>query len=151
MIGTSGSAILRPMAISHIGALRYSFWPYWLNPRCIAQTGPSVVLRTRSIAPSQRDKSACIGFFTNTGTLVPFRASAISWTANGLTVVLAPIHITSTPAFKQASTCCAFATSVAIGRPEDSLALTNHSRASAPMPSNPLGRVRGFQTPALRM
>ena len=48
-----------------------------------------------SIAPIHKFKSGINGFFTKTGISMPFRASAISCTANGLPVVLAPIQTIS--------------------------------------------------------
>ena len=63
-------------------------------------------------------------------------------------MVRAPIQRTSIPAVKQASTCWVLATSVATGIPVSWRAATNQSKAGSPRPSNELGRVRGFQTPA---
>ena len=83
-------------------------------------------------------------------TSVPFTASAISCTANGLTVVRAPIQSTSTPNSSALSTCLLDATSVAIGRPVRRLASDSHASPLSPTPSKVPGRVRGFQIPARR-
>jgi hypothetical protein len=91
-----------------------------------------------------------MGFFTNTGMSTPFKASAISCTLKGFGVVRAPIHSMSTPAFRQASTCWALATSVMVSSPVSFPASTSHSKAGSPRPSKVSGRVRGFQIPARR-
>ncbi|MNT41989.1 hypothetical protein D3C72_1783850 [compost metagenome] len=66
----------------------------------------------------------------------------------GFTVERAPIQRISTPAAKASSTCFAFATSTAVGKPVSALARFNHSKPMLPIPSNSPGRVRGFQIPA---
>ena len=100
------------------------------------------------MAPTHRPSSALIGFFTSTGISTPLTASAISCTANGLTVVRAPTQRISTPCLRHSSTCSVLATSVAVGRPVSALTWASHSRPISPMPSNEFGRVRGFQIPA---
>ena len=104
-----------------------------------------------SIAPIHNSKSGLIGFFTITGISTPFKASAISCTANGLTVVLAPNHRISISSFKAASTCNALATSVATGKLKAFPASFSQDKAGTPIPSNELGLVLGFQIPPLRM
>src|SRR5690606_31797074 len=89
-----------------------------------------------------------MGFFTNTGTSTPRRASATSCTLKGFTVVLAPIHNTSTSKVNASCTCLPVATSTVVGRPVSFLALCIQGKPLAPIPSNKPGLVRGFQIPA---
>ena len=79
---------------------------------------------------------------------LPFSASAISWTRNGLAVVLAPIQTISTPYSRQSSTCFSPATSVATFMPSSFFTLCSHLSPGVPTPSNVFGWVRGFQIPA---
>ena len=92
-----------------------------------------------------------MGFLINTGTSAPLSASATSCTLNGLTVVLAPIHNTSTPKCSASSTCLAVATSIATGNPDSFLACCNQGKPLVPIPSKLPGRVRGFQMPARKI
>ena len=149
--GIWGNKRFNSTAIAHIGELRYFVSCAFEKPRWIA---PNFLIPDpwrRSKAPTQRAKSGFTGFFTNTGTSTPFKASAKSCTLNGLTVVRAPIHKTSTPYFKANSMCSGVATSIAKGNPVSFFASTNHFKAGSPIPSKLPGRVRGFQTPALMM
>ena len=102
----------------------------------------------RSNAPIHNSKSGLTGFLINTGTSTPFNASAISWTANGFTVVRAPIQRISIPAFNASNTWSLVATSVDTSMPVSFFTFFNQANPSAPMPSNPPGFVRGFQIPA---
>jgi len=61
------------------------------------------------MAPSQRPRSALIGFLTRTGMSTPRSALAISWMENGLTVVRAPIQRMSIPRLRHSSTCSVLA------------------------------------------
>src|SRR6185503_15752369 len=82
------------------------------------------------------------------GTSTPRNASATSCTLNGFTVVLAPIHNTSTSNVNASCTCLPVATSTVVGRPVNFFACCNHGNPLAPTPSNIPGLVRGFQMPA---
>ena len=79
---------------------------------------------------------------------VPLSASAIAWTAKGLTVVRAPIQTADMPASRTFSTCSGVATSVMALSPVVASASMSHGRACSPRPSNELGLVRGFHSPA---
>ena len=105
----------------------------------------------RSTAPFHSSTSAFIGFLTSTGVSEPRIASAISCTLNGFEVVRAPIQNISIPKASALSTCFAFATSIATGRPVCFFTSTSHGSAGMPAPSKPPGFVRGFQTPARTM
>ena len=83
-----------------------------------------------------------------TGILTPFNASAISCTANGFTVVLAPIHNTFAPSFNAISACFVLATSTAKGRFARLHASFNQGNPFSPIPSKESGLVLGFQIPA---
>ena len=102
----------------------------------------------RSKAPIHNSRSGFTGFLIRTGISTPFKASAISCTANGLTVVRAPIHRISIPAFNASNTWSFVATSVATYMPVSFFTRFNHCKPSAPIPSKPPGFVRGFQIPA---
>ena len=104
-----------------------------------------------SSAPIQSSRSGLTGFFTSTGTSVPFRASAISCTAKGLAVVRAPIQSRSIPCSSASRTCRSVATSVATYMPVVSLTSRSHASPSAPTPSKPPGLVRGFHRPARKI
>src|SRR6187401_2393341 len=103
---------------------------------------------TRSTAPLQSSRSGLIGFLISTGTSTPRNASATSCTLKGFTVVLAPIHNTSTSKFNASCTCLPVATSTVVGNPVSFFALCNHGKPFAPIPSNMPGFVLGFQMPA---
>ena len=115
--------------------------------RCI----PALYRRCR--APIHSSRSGLTGFLTSTGMSAPASesASAISCIANGLAVVRAPIHSISSPASRAWRTCSRLATSVATAIPVVWRTSLSHWRPSAPMPSKPPGRVRGFQMPARNM
>ena len=138
----------RSMAICHWGALRYFPLSYVEKPRCMAPNLEIPAMLSRSKAPIHRLMSGFTGFFTKTAMSVPFRASAISCTANGLAVVRAPSHKKSSPAFRQASTWRALATSVPTFIPVSRRVFDSQANPSSPTPSKQLGRVRGFQIPA---
>ena len=101
-----------------------------------------------SIPPTHNSKSGFNGFLINTGTLTPLKASAISCTLKGFTVVRAPTHKTSTSKCKASSTCFAVATSTATGMPVSFLACCNQGKPLVPIPSKLPGLVLGFQIPA---
>ena len=65
-------------------------------------------------------------------------------------MVLAPIHSASIPVFKAASTCDVLATSVITGLLIFSPASFSQFNPTFPTPSKELGRVLGFQIPALK-
>ena len=102
-------------------------------------------------APIHNSRSGLTGFLINTGTSTPFKASAISCTAKGLTVVRAPIHRMSMPAFNASKTWSLVATSVATSIPVSCFTRLSHGKPKVPMPSNPPGFVRGFQMPARKI
>jgi len=77
---------------SSYGNTEYRNAPMWIRPIFLIPE-----LATRSTAPIHNSKSGLMGFLISTGTSAPLSASATSCTLNGLTVVLAPIHKTSTP------------------------------------------------------
>ena len=105
-------------------------------------------LLRRSSAPIQSSRSGLTGFFTKTGISTPLRESAISCMAKGLAEVRAPIQRISMPAFKAASTCALFATSVATSIPHSFCTRCIHGSPSSPIPSKLPGLVRGFHIPA---
>ena len=131
-----------------MGLLRYFESPNDEKPRWIRPTRSIPTFWRRCTAPIQRSRSGFIGFLTSTGMSTPRRASAISCTLKGLTVVRAPIQSRSTPNSSAPSTCLALATSVAMGRPVSFLASAIHERPGSPTPSKVPGLVRGFQIPA---
>ena len=105
-------------------------------------------LAIRSIPPTHNSKSGFNGFLIKTGTFTPLKASAISCTLKGFTVVLAPIQSTSTPKCKASSTCLPVATSTATGNPVSFFACCNQGKPFVPIPSKLPGLVLGFQIPA---
>src|SRR6185436_19886090 len=131
-----------------MGALRYSVLPYEENPRWIKPICFTPDLATLSTAPVHNSRSGLIGFLISTGTSVPRNASATSCTLNGFTVVLAPIHNTSTSNVNASCTCLPVATSTVVGKPVSFFACCSQGKPFAPMPSNIPGLVRGFQIPA---
>src|SRR5688572_13948068 len=106
---------------------------------------------TRSTAPLHNSRSGLIGFLISTGTSTPRNASATSCTLKGFTVVLAPIHNTSTSKFNASCTCLPVATSTVVGMPVCFFACNNQGKPFTPMPSNIPGFVLGFQMPARRI
>src|SRR5678815_5475737 len=105
-------------------------------------------LATLSTAPLHSSRSGLIGFLISTGTSTPRNASATSCTLKGFTVVLAPIHKTSTSNVSASCTCLPVATSTVVGKPVNFFACCNQGSPLAPIPSNMPGLVRGFQMPA---
>ena len=106
----------------------------------------------RCKAPIHRSRSGLRGFLTSTVTsLWPRSISAISCMANGLVLVLAPIHRISMPAARAARTWSIVATSVATSIPVSRFTACSHGSPRSPTPSKPPGIVRGFQTPALNI
>ena len=105
----------------------------------------------RSMPPIQSSRSGLTGFFTSTGTSMPFKASARACIAKGLATVRAPIQRISTSAASAASTCCGVATSVATSMPVSFFTRVSHGSPASPTPSKPPGLVRGFQMPARKM
>ena len=132
----------------HIGALRNGPAPKPEKPRWIRPIFLTPQAASRSTAPHHKSTSPFTGFFTNTGLSVPRNDSATSCIENGLAAVRAPIQRISRSNGAALSTCLAFATSVAIGRPVNSRAFVSQGNASTPAPSNEPGLVRGFHTPA---
>ena len=103
---------------------------------------------SRSKAPIHRVRSGFTGFLTSTILLVPFSSSAISWTMNGFTVVLAPIQSKSTSYSSASFIWSRLATSVVVFSPVTSFTFFSQFSPISPTPSKPPGRVRGFQMPA---
>ena len=108
----------------------------------------------RCSAPIQSSRSGFTGFLTRTvirsrcSGVSDASASAISWTANGLAVVRAPIQKSVTPVRRACRRWTGVAISVTGSIPVLSRTSASHARARTPMPSNEPGLVRGFQTPA---
>ena len=145
----SGSCSLSSTTICHSGLFRKDDFSNCDTPLCTAPNRVIPALLNLSIAPIHNATSGFTGFLTNTGISTPFSASAISCTANGLAVVLAPIQSMSIPAFRASPTCFAFATSIATGIPNSFFTRCNQASPILPTPSKLPGFVLGFQIPAL--
>ena len=148
MIGRLGMRLCSSIGMCQCGWFLYNILSQVLNPLWMAPKRRMPALLMRWSAPIQRSRSGLTGFLTRTGMSIPRMASAISWTANGLAVVRAPIQMRSTPCSRASSAFLAVAISVAVSIPVSFLTACNHGNALMPFPSNLPGMVRGFQSPA---